>query len=127
MFLPTSPRPPRGMMRRLTRRSVCAVLDGGRLEQPEPREAVAHAVVLVLARLDEGQPVAADLVAELVQGRLDRDRVADHAEQLDRRLDLAVERPCRVGLASPPEPDQLLHLRSDDVGMHADSADAAEL
>src|SRR5688572_2678076 len=92
MFLPTSPRPPRGMMRRLTRRSVCAVLDGGGLEQPEPREAVAHAVALVVARVDEGQPVPADLVTELVQGRLDRDRVADDTQQLDRRVDLAVER-----------------------------------
>ena len=44
-------------------------------EQAEPLEAVAHAVALVVRRLDERQPQAADLVAEQVQRGLDRDRV----------------------------------------------------
>ena len=35
--------------------------------------------------LDERQPVAADVVAEQVQRGLDRDRVADDAQELDRR------------------------------------------
>ena len=115
------------MMRRLTGGSVCAGYDRGGLKQAEAGEAVAHAVALVVARLDERQPVPADLVPELVQGRLDRDRVADDAQQLDRRVDLPVERERRVVLARLPEPDQLLHLRPDDVRMHADPADAAEL
>ena len=103
------------------------VYAAGGLEQAEPGEAVADALDLVLGRVDERQPVAADLVAEQVQRRLDRDRVADHAQQLDRRHELAVERPCGLVLASVPEPDQLLHLRPDDVRVHADAADAAEL
>ena len=33
----------------------------------------------------------------------------------------------RLVLAGLPEPDQLLHLRPDDVRVHADAADGAEL
>ena len=44
-------------------------------EQAEPREAVADLRELVVRRRDERQAVAADLVAEQVQRRLDRDRV----------------------------------------------------
>ena len=71
--------------------------------------------------------MAADVVAEQVQRRLDRDRVRGDAQELDRRRELAVERPRRLVLACVPEPDQLLHLRADDVRVHADAADAAEL
>ncbi len=42
-------------------------------------------------------------------------------------LELPVERARRLVLAGLPEPDQLLHLRPDDVRVHADPADAAEL
>ena len=59
-------------------------LGDGRLEEPEPREAVANAVALVVGRLDERQPVPADLVAEQIQRGLDRDRVADDSQELDR-------------------------------------------
>src|SRR5688572_4330926 len=113
MFFPTSPRPPSGMMRKLTRGSVCASLDRGGGEQAEPGEAVAHALALVLGRVDERQPMAADLVAQQVQRHLDRDRVRRHPQELDRGAELAVECPRRVVLALPPEPDQLLHLRPD--------------
>ena len=40
-----------------------------RLEQPEPLEAVANRVALVVRRLDERQAEAADLVSEEVQRR----------------------------------------------------------
>src|SRR5829696_3940550 len=126
MFFPTSPRPPNGMMRKLIGgvyvRSNCSGL-----EQPEAREAVSDALALLVGRLDERQPVAADVVAEQVQRRLDRDRIAGDAKQLDRRRELAVERPRGFVLAGLPEPYELLHLRPHDVGVDADAADAAEL
>ena len=40
---------------------------------------------------------------------------------------LPVELPGRLVLAGLPEPDELLHLRPDDMRVHADAADAAEL
>ena len=43
-------------------------------------------------RLDEREPEAADLVAEQVQRALDRDRVHDDAQEVDRRRELLVER-----------------------------------
>ena len=48
-------------------------------------------------------------------------------KQLDRRVHLPVERERRVVLAGLPEPDQLLHLRPDDVRVDADAAHAPEL
>src|SRR5215210_8920903 len=122
MFLPTSPRPPSGMMRRLTRRSVCGYLDGGGLEQAQAGEAVAHPFALVVRGRDERQTVTADLVPEQVQGGLDRDRVRRHAQQLDRGAELAVEAAGALGVTGLPEPDELLHLRPDDVRVHADAA-----
>ena len=50
-------------------------------------------------RLDERQPVTADLVAEQVQRRLDRDRVRRDLQQLDRRPQLPVERARAVDVA----------------------------
>src|SRR5438094_843100 len=54
----------------------------GRLERAEPLEAVADRRELALVRFDERQAHASDVVAEQVQGRLDRDRVRLHAEEL---------------------------------------------
>ena len=54
---------------------------------------------LVLVGLDEREPQAADLVAEELEGALDRDRVRLHAEQLDRGPQLLVERACTVEVA----------------------------
>src|ERR687898_2109102 len=127
MFFPTSPRPPSGMMRKLTRGSVCAPLDRGGSEQAEPGEAVAHGLALLLGRVDERQPMTADVVAQQVQRRLDRDRVRGDPQELDRRAKLAIERPRRVVLTLAPEPDQLFHLGPDDVRVDADAAPPAEL
>ena len=102
-------------------------LDGGAVEQPEPLEARPHRVALLGRRLDERQAMAADVVSEDVQRRLDRERVRRHAEEVDRRPELLVQlaRPClATGL---PAPDQLLHARPDHVRVHADAAHAAEL
>ena len=71
--------------------------------------------------------MAADVVAEQVQRGLDRDRIAGDANELDRRRELPVERTRAIVVARLPEPDELLHLWTDDVRVHADAADAAEL
>src|SRR5213596_3545270 len=60
-------------------------------EDAEPVEAGADSADLVLVRLDERQPQAADLVAEQVQRRLDRDRIADDLQQLVGRAQRLVE------------------------------------
>ena len=65
---------------------------GGSLQQPEPLEAAADGRLLLGRRVDERQPEAADVVAEQVERRLDRDRVRLHAEQVDRGAQLLVER-----------------------------------
>ena len=74
-----------------------------------------------------GKPVAADIVSEQVQRALDRDRVDDDAEQVDRRHELLVERARAVDVALPVAAHHLLHLRADDVRVHADAARAADL
>ena len=71
--------------------------------------------------------MAADLVAEQIQRGLDRNRVADDSQELDRGGKLPVELPGRLVLAGLPQADQLLHLRPDNMGVDADAADAAEL
>src|SRR5207244_8505033 len=68
MFLPISPRPPSGRTRR-----------GSLMRSHRAQQAVAleHGVdlgLLLLARLDERQAQPADVVAEHVQRRLERDR-----------------------------------------------------
>ena len=92
MFFPTSPRPPSGMMRSAShgqwRQSVLmgrGIVGGPRRpsataateRRPEraSRQPRDTRLALVLGRLDERQAEAADLVAEQVQRRLDRDRV----------------------------------------------------
>ena len=55
-------------------------------EQAEALEAVADRLALLVRRLDERQPVPADLVAEQIQRALDRDRVhRDAQESIDGR------------------------------------------
>ena len=71
--------------------------------------------------------MSADLVPEEIQGALDRDRVPDDAEQLDRRGELLVESPRSLDVTRAVEPNELLHLRADDVRVDADAAHAAEL
>src|SRR4029453_17443969 len=66
-------------------------------------------------------------VAEQVQRSLDRNRVADHTQELDRGNELPVELPGSLVLAGLPEADELLDLRPDDMRVHADTAHAAEL
>ena len=80
-----------------------------------------------LGRLDHRQPVAADVVAEQVERRLDRDRVRLHLQQVVGRRHLLVEPPRAVDVAVLVAPDHLLRLRPPDVRVHADAADAAEL
>src|SRR6187549_3398755 len=92
----------------------------GGLEQPEARQAVANPLALLVGRLDERKAVAADVVAEQVQRGLDRDRIARDANELDRWRQLPVERTRGVVVARLPEANELLHLRADDVRVHAD-------
>ena len=47
--------------------------------------------------------------------------------QLEAGARLLVEPPRPVEVARAEAPDQLLHLRADDVRVHADAADSAEL
>src|SRR5664279_1720503 len=108
MFLPISPIPPSGMIlsvfsaivffyplcqsymrppapalgavcRRPSNPCVAA------LEQSEPLELAFDQAPFVVGGFDERQAQAADLVAEHVQGRLQRYRVARHEERRDQR------------------------------------------
>ena len=101
--------------------------DPARLEQAQPLETGADLCDLVLARLDERQPHAADVVTEQVQRGLDLDRPGDDADQLVGGRKLVVQLPCRLDVARAEALDQLLDLRADDVGVHADAAEPAEL
>src|SRR5712692_2628917 len=126
MFLPTSPRPPSGMIRMpVTAASLAGVVSGalGRDERAEALETVADARQLVLGRLDERQPEAAHVMAEEVEGGLDRDRVRLHLEQLVRGTQGLVQAPRLDVVALLVEPDHLLHLRPDHVLMDTDAAD----
>ena len=89
-------------------------------------EAEADLRALGLVRLDERQPRAADLVAEQVQRRLDRDRVPHDLEDVERGLRLGLELPRAVLVAVAVAADHLLDLRADDVRVDADAAQAAE-
>src|SRR5262249_21282865 len=133
-FWPTSPRPPSGTMRRLSLirlslrlRGWRAALCGDALEQAEPLEAVAHRAALLVRRLDERQSEAADVMAEKVERRLDRDRVRRDAEQLDGRAELLVERPGALDVAFAVPDHHLLDSRPDDMRVHAHATQAAEL
>ena len=104
-----------------------AVVELGGDEQPEAVEAGPHLLDLVLGRLDERQPQAADLVAEEVESRLDGDRVRDDLQEVVGGLQLVVDAPGLDVVSGLVQPDHLLHLRADDVRVHADTAGAADL
>src|SRR5438093_10352086 len=89
-------------------------------------ETAADPLQLVLGRLDERQPMPADVVAEQVQRRLDRDRVRLHPEQLDRRAELLVQLLGALDVAGLEARDELSYLRADDVRVHADAPEPAE-
>src|SRR3954469_22366994 len=132
MFLPTSPSPPSGITRNTSAIGVgvwvgLGARGGTTDEKGEALEAGADPGDLLLGRRHERQPVTADLVAEQVQRRLDRDRVRRHLEQLVRRPELTVELPPSVDVAVERRPDLLRDLRADDVRVDADPADTAEL
>src|SRR4051794_1400640 len=109
MFLPISPRPPSGRTRRTPFMSNGA-------QQPVALEHAADSRLLLLARLDERQAQAADVVAEHVQRRLERDRARGEGHQrVDHVRDLLVDLPAGIGLVDHPA-----HLVADDVRRHAD-------
>ena len=66
-------------------------------------------------------------MAEQVQRRLHLDRAGDDADQLVGGRELLVEPPCALDIPGAEQGDHLLHLRPDDVRVHADPADPAEL
>ena len=66
-------------------------------------------------------------MAEEVQRALDRDRVRCDAKEVDRGAQPLVELARTVDVARTEEPDHLLHLRPDDMRVHADAAEAADL
>src|SRR5438132_8071701 len=76
MFFPTSPRPPSGMMRQTPiRASVGPTLRRGRAEDAAALETASDLLELLLGRVDHREAEAANLMAEQVERRLDRDRV----------------------------------------------------
>src|SRR4051794_5949124 len=128
MFFPTSPRPPSGMMRQTPiRASVGGGLRGGRAEDAAALEAAADLVELLLGRLDHRETEPAHLVAEQVEAGLDRDRVRLPFEEVVRGAHLVVRLPRAAGVSVPVPANHLLRRRAPDVGVHADSADPAEL
>src|SRR3954465_15607594 len=72
MFFPTSPRPPSGVIRVQPIRPPS--LDARVLEDAGALQARADPSLLVVARLDERKPQAAEVPAGHVQRRLDLDR-----------------------------------------------------
>src|SRR6202521_2833821 len=83
MFLPTSPRPPSGMMRQTPiGPSVGVDLGGGCAEDPGALEAAADPLELLLGRVDHREAVAPDLMPEQIQRRLDRNRVRLHLQEV---------------------------------------------
>src|SRR3954470_8801129 len=104
MFFPISPSPPSGRTRR-------GPLISDRAEQPVALEHGADRALLLLGRLDEREPQPADVVAQHVQGRLERDRAGAEAHQrVDHVRDLLVDLPASVGLVDHPA-----HLVADHV------------
>src|SRR5581483_4695176 len=124
MFLPTSPRPPSGMILQVPNAKS---LGRGGAEHARTLQARAYLVDLVVRRLDHRQTEAAGLVAEEVQRRLDRDRVRDDSQEVEGRRHLVVQAPRAVDVALLEAADHLLRLRPPDVRVDADAADAAEL
>src|ERR1044072_6542384 len=95
MFLPISPRPPRGRTRSLPplmrRSGPWARASRGR-EQAVALEGGADCGQLALVRFDQRQAEPADVVAEQVQRGLDADRVRGDGERLEQVGQLVVDR-----------------------------------
>src|SRR5919204_4894748 len=127
MFLPTSPRPPSGMMRHAPIGAESRPLRGRVSEETGPLEAGADLRQLVLVRLDHRQPVAADLVASEVECRLDRDRVHLDPQKVVRRLKLLVDRSRAVDVAVAMPSDHLGDLQAPEMGGPQNDPPPAEL
>ena len=82
---------------------------------------------LLVGRGDERKPIPARIVAEQVQRGLDRDRIRRDPEQVVGGAQLPVDLARAGEVAFAGRPDLLRHLRADDVRVHADAADRAEL
>src|SRR5437868_5355595 len=121
MFLPTSPRPPSGMIRQTPK--LCA----DRLEYAGALETGANLRELLLRRLHHGETVAADLVSEEVDRSFDRNRVGLDLQEVVRRRELDVHLARAGGVALAMTPDHLLDLLAPDVSGDGDHADTAEL
>src|SRR6266404_7560115 len=109
MFLPTSPRPPSGMIRQTPITGQCRRdLGGRRAEDPSALEAAADLVELLLGRVDYWQAVSADLVPEQIERRLDRDRVCLHLQEVVGGRQLVVQLPRTLDVAVPVPANHLL-------------------
>ncbi len=106
--------------------SVVATYAGAVCRTPARSRHERICVELGRRRIDHREPVAAELVAEQVHRGLDRNRVRRDLQEVESRRHLLVDAPCAVDVAALPQPDHLLRLRPPDVGVDADSADAAE-
>src|SRR4029079_6385641 len=76
---------------------------------------------------DQRQAVASDVVAEQPERSLDRDRVDDDGQQVERRAELLVEAPRLLDVARAVGADHLLDARPDDVRIDTYAPDAADL
>src|SRR3954449_2459683 len=139
-FLPISPTPPSGRTRRapLTgdqcpsgaergRRSLKASLRGcsrrrDLLEQSVPRERGPHRRELVLVAVGDGQPGAADLVAEHRERGLGRRRTVGDEQDLVDLAQRGVDLGPALGLVEQPA-----HLVADHVRGDADPTGATQL
>ncbi len=95
-------------------------------EQGKLFEAVSDLRALGVSGLDERQTETADLPAEQVERRLDRDRVGLDLEELVGRMDLLVEAARRLDVAFEKGANHPLHRRSDEVRMNTDASDSPE-
>src|SRR3954468_4504333 len=127
MFLPTSPRPPSGMMRHAPIGAESRPLRRRGCEKARALEAGTDLYELVLVRLDHREPVPADLVAGEVQRRLDRDRVRLDSQEVVRGLLLLVQRAGAFDVAVAVPADHLRDLRPPEVRADRHDADAAQL
>src|SRR3954447_14085649 len=125
MFLPTSPRPPSGMI--LQEPIRIRSLGRGGAQHAGTLEACANLLRLALGRLDHRQPKTAQLVAEEVQRGLDRNRVGDDPQELEPGGHLLVQARRGLEVAVLVAPNHLLGLHAPYVRMHTDPADGAEL
>jgi len=86
-----------------------------------------HAIVIQIEGSSYRLRQHADLVPEQVQSALDGDWIPDDAQEVDRRRKLSVELARPFDIAGAKQANHLLHLRSDDMRVHAHAAEPAEL